>query len=54
MAKRAGTPELQETVTIGKTVLGGLQHPGHREKKYTTSLSVKKAYLLTLELQPEG
>lgn len=45
VTKRTLIPELQETVTIGKIVFGGPQHPGHREKtEYTTTLSVKKAF----------
>ena len=45
------------SVTIRKTVLGRLLPPGHsthNRLKHTPSLSVKKAYLLVLELQPEG
>lgn len=57
VAKEAGIPELHGNVTVGKTVLGRPPHPGHctdSRLKHDSSLPGKKAYLLSLELLPEG
>lgn len=43
--------------TIGETVFGRLPPPGYFTDsglKYTSRLSMEKAYLLVLELWPEG
>lgn len=57
VAKGAGIPELQGTVTVRRTVLGRPPHAGHftnSELTHTPTLSMKKAYLLNLELQLES
>lgn len=49
--------ESHETLTIEETVLGILPLAGHctdSRLKHTPSVSVKEAYLLVLELWPEG
>ena len=56
-AKRTDIPELQGTVTIGKTVLGKPPTPGQctdNRLKHSPSLFINKAYVLSLQLQPEG
>lgn len=53
----ACVPASLETITIGETVLSRLSPPGHQTDsslKHTSSLSVRKAYLYVLKLQPEG
>lgn len=56
--KRSCIPGSKRTVTIRKRVLGRLPPPGcytgYCLLKHTYSLSRKEAYLLVLELQPEG
>lgn len=58
VAKEAGIPVLQGNITIAKILLGRPTPPGHctdRMLEYPLcSLPVKKAYLLTPELQPDG
>ena len=49
--------ELCRNVTIGKIVLSRTPSPGHcidSRLKNNPSLPMKKAYLLSLELQPMG
>ena len=57
VVKRAGIPELPKHGTISKTALGGPPLSGHYKDsrlKHNSSLLVKMANLLSLELQPEG
>lgn len=57
MTKKGGFPELHRTIQLDREFLAG-HHPQdtaetERRLKYNT-LDVKKAYLLGIELQPEG
>ena len=56
-ARGACNPGSHRTVTIRETVLSTLPPPGHSTEsrlKHSFSLSVKEAYPLVQELQPEG
>lgn len=57
VAKKTGIPELHRTITIGKTIVGSPPPPGNcadSKLKHNSSLPIQKAYLLSLELQPQG